>query len=446
MLDSLVAKNEEFPIKAPILKILTEKEAIREERKKLLNLDVDNTRDTTVINELDVERTTYLMYDGTFKSPKDLNIGDFLMSDDGSPCEILNIIKTKEKNYLVQPIKGDSYLIGESSILSLSYSMGANIRWREEKKDYQVRWFDKNKKVPVSKSFSVKNYETKEEAYSIAEDFRTKIVVDNKFDISLKDYLKYGKDIKKLKAYKTELNFSHTDFEIDPYIIGFWLGDGSAACSSITTIDPEIIEFFTDYFEDFGLSLKLYDITYNISSGKRGKNYPGKNRFLEYLKEKNLLNNKHIPLEFLLTSRENRLRLLAGLLDSDGSLQNNCYDFIQKREKLFDQFIFLCRSLGFSCYKKECIKVCTNSSKGRVAGTYFRCAVSGEGLEEIPVLLERKTAHERKQIKRVYVTGITLKDVEIQPNYRIITDKPRFLLSDLTVVHKYEFRIDKNLK
>jgi hypothetical protein len=444
---SILSETPENPIvenKKIVLKIVTDKDIAKTERKRLLNLDVDNTIDLEIVDELDVERTTYLMYDGTSKAPKDLVIGDVLMADDCTPCTIINVTKTKEKNYLVKPVKGDSYLVGESNILSLSYSGNPHMIWCEDRKSYRVKWFDKIH-MESSKSFSVKVYGIKEEAYRAGEEFKSNILIDNDFKLSVKEYLKEKSLKNRYKAYKVKLDFPHNNFEIDPYIIGFWLGDGSAASPSITTIDPEIIDFFTDYFSDFNLLFKLNpnDITYRITSGKHGGiNYPGKNRFLEYLREKNLLDNKHIPLEFIMTSRENRLRLLAGLLDSDGSLdKSNCYDFIQKREKLFDQFIFLCRSLGFACYKNPCVKVCTNSSRGRVAGTYYRCAVSGEGLEEIPTLLARKTAHERKQIKRVYVTGITLEDVGIQSNYRIVTDKPRFLLTDLTVVHRYEFRL-----
>ena len=118
-------------------------------------------------------------------------------------------------------------------------------------------------------------------------------------------------------------------------------------------------------------------------------------------------------------------------------IDGNCYDFIQKREKLLDQFIYLCRSLGFSCYKNECLKRATNG-KSKKFETYYRCCVYGKGLEEIPILLDRKKAEERKQVKRSLINGITLTKLGIQKNYKIITDKPRFLLSDFTVMHRYE--------
>ena len=394
--------------------------------------DVDNTVEIPVVDETDNERSMYLMFDGTFKSPKDLVIGDKLMGVDSLPCTITSITSVVEKNYMIRPVKGDSFLMGESETLVLTYSGGKLISWREERQCYCLKWFNVGEKRQTSKHFTLKTYKTKELALMATEEFKSSLPEENNFDMKIVDFKK-SKDVHKWhsKIYKVDLNFENDPFEIDPYIIGFWLGDGTSANTGVTTIDPEIIEFFTDYFSHMNLSLTQNRITYNITSNSPSR-YPGQNRFLNYLKEKKLLNNKHIPLEFLLSSRTDRLKLLAGLLDSDGSLTDNCYDFIQKREHL------LARSLGFSAYKKACTKICTNSSRGRVAGTYYRCCISGEGLEEIPLLLARKTASKRKQIKRTTVNGITLEDVGIRSNYRIITDKPLFLMADFTVRHRFE--------
>ncbi len=430
-----IIKSEDVNIQPKILTLKIVKPALV---KPKIICDVDNTVEIPVVDESDNERSMYLMYDGTFKSPKDLVVGDKLMGVDSLPCTITSIAPINEKNYMIKPAKGDSFLMGESETLALTYSRSKVISWREEKQCYCLKWFNVGEKRYTSKHFTLKNYKTKDVALRAAEEFKDALPEENNFDMKIVDFLKTKSSHKwHSKIYKVKLNFQNDPFEIDPYIIGFWLGDGSAAYTGITTIDPEIIEFFTDYFSHMNLSLKPNRITYNITSDSKGS-YPGQNRFLTYLKDKNLINNKHIPLEFLLSSRTDRLRLLAGLLDSDGSLAQNCYDFIQKREHLLDQTIFLARSLGFSAYKNVCTKVCTNSSKGRVAGTYYRCCISGEGLEEIPVLLARKTASKRKQIKRTTVNGITLEDVGIRSNYRIITDKPLFLMADFTVRHRYE--------
>jgi intein/homing endonuclease len=91
---------------------------------------------------------------------------------------------------------------------------------------------------------------------------------------------------------------------------------------------------------------------------------------LNTLRNLDLLQNKHIPLIYKCNSRENRLKLLAGLIDSDGHLiKNGGFEFTQKNERLMDDVIYLARSLGFSCDKK--IKNTSWTYKGeKKTGTY----------------------------------------------------------------------------
>jgi len=386
------------------------------------------------------ENETFMMFDCSFKKLKDLKVGDILMGDDSEPCKILNLDLVYPKNvYLVKPVKGDSYIVGENHILAINISAALTIR--EEKNVFIVVWFNVEELRFQKKRFNPSKYDnSKENANNAALNFINNLKIEKRISISVKKYLDTNKNFKHVvKGYKVSLNFPDSEQKIDPYIVGAWLGDGTSREPSITNTDKEILDYFRNYFSQFGLTLnqrKHKGITYGISSleGKIGDNI-----FLTFLKESNLKNNKHIPLNYLQTSREKRLKMLAGLLDTDGSLDKRagCFDFVQKKEKLFDDFLFLSRSLGFSCYKSKQIKTCTNSPNGRVSGEYFRCIVSGEGLEEIPTLVERKKSNPRKQIKDVLVSGITLEKINSFLVYRIKTDKPRFLMSDFTVRNSF---------
>jgi intein/homing endonuclease len=111
-----------------------------------------------------------------------------------------------------------------------------------------------------------------------------------------------------------------------------------------------------------------------------------------------MLNNKHIPNLYKYNSRENRLKLLAGLIDSDGWYDTigSCFEFTQKNETLMDDVIYLCRSLGFACYKSS--KKTSWKYKGvKNEGTAFRITISGSGLDEIPTVIPRKRANPRRQ-------------------------------------------------
>lgn len=389
------------------------------------------------INKLDEScvNDSYLLFDGTTKRLNDLIVGDVLMGSDSKPSTVTDIIKTTTEIYKVLPNKGLSFIVAETEILPMVYSGNTALYWKEDLQIYEVWYFDVELKRKTRKTFSVKVYEEKEKAFTAATDFKEKLDISHYFETTLKEYFQNA-DTFHYKLYKKGLDFPHKEFEIDPYIIGLWLGDGCHSGPIITSGDIEIVDYLRDYFEDFGMIIHTNGIDHRVRCKTRG--YPGKNIFLNYLREKKLLNDKHIPLEFLLTSKTNRLRLLAGLLDSDGHLNGNRYEFVQKRENLFDQFIFLCRSLGFSCYKAPCISICMNAPNGPKPGKYFRCSVAGEGLEEIPSLLHRKTAQKHEFARRANVTGFSITSLGEREINKIVTDNPTFLMSDFTIRHRHE--------
>lgn len=76
------------------------------------------------------------------------------------------------------------------------------------------------------------------------------------------------------------------------------------------------------------------DRTNNYSIVKRNKALSEEFNFCVQteLRKLNLLQNKHIPKQYLINSTENRLLLLAGIIDSDGyySSEFNCFEIIQK--------------------------------------------------------------------------------------------------------------------
>lgn len=61
-----------------------------------------------------------------------------------------------------------------------------------------------------------------------------------------------------------------------------------------------------------------------------------------------LSNDKYIPSEYLLSNVEDRLRLLRGLIDTDGYVDGNRIQFSTSSKRLKEDFIFLVQSLGGS--------------------------------------------------------------------------------------------------
>ena len=153
------------------------------------------------------------------------------------------------------------------------------------------------------------------------------------------------------------------------------------------------------------------------------------------LKKHKLIKNKHIPEIYKCNSREIRLELLSGIIDSDGSLSHSGYDIIQKNEKLLDDIIYLARSLGFAAYKTKCEKSCIYKGEKKT-GIYYRTNIHGEGVETIPIKCERKKGNKIKRRANHLNTRIRIEKKEVDNYYGFTLDgNHRYLLGDFQVTH-----------
>lgn len=390
------------------------------------------------------EDTPVLMYDGSIKKVQDIASGELLMGDDSTSRTVLSTTSGTDKLYRITPTKGEPYIVNEPHVLCLKRNFLPTVKSLQDK--YVVVWMKDNKEL--KKTFSFSKYSTQEEAQTAAEDFLNDLeegedyTRENILEISVKDYLNLAKSTKeKYKGYKVGVEFPRRDVPFDPYLFGYWLGDGT---SSDTSADEEIVERYEEKLPDYDAKLGNAQYVYGITTGIKGAQ-PGnfstrgdrKNKMLNFLKDYDVLNNKHIPKIFLINDRETRLELLAGLIDSDGYLtKDSYYEIVQKNEKLADDIVFLARSLGFACYKYETQKTCTNAPGGPKVGTYYRMSITGRNIHEIPVILSRKKVTERIRTIDPMVTGITVEYIGEGRYYGFELDgNHRFLLGDFTVTH-----------
>ena len=367
--------------------------------------------------------TPILMFDGNIKKVQDIQEDDLLMGDDSTPRRVLSLARGQDEMYDIIPVKGDKHTVNQEHILCLKFSDKPNMI------NNSVTWFE-----PKDLWLAKKKFKTIEEATEL---YNEKIGLYNQhkniIEISVKDYIKLNNNIKsQLKLYKVPVEFPNRNPPIDPYMIGFWLGDETSREPVITTQDSSVIYYFMKNLPQYNLTLNfLSEDSYSIT----GTGRIGSNVFLNTLNEYNIRNNKHIPNIYKCNSRENRLKLLAGLIDSDGNYNNNIFEFTQTSEKLIDDVIYLCQSLGFACYKK--IKETSWTYNGiKNKGFTYRINISGKGIEEIPTLIPRKKAKNREQIKDVLVNGFQVKYVNKDNYYGFMLDKnSRYLMGDFTVTH-----------
>lgn len=132
-------------------------------------------------------------------------------------------------------------------------------------------------------------------------------------------------------------------FPIAPYILGAWLGDGDSDCARITIGDSDVE--LVSILNSHGGNLVRQNNHQNNTH-----RYSIQNGLQVSLREFGLLNNKHIPSEYLRGSVEQRIDLMRGLMDTDGYISDNgqC-EFCSINNKLAKDFMELAVSLGIKC-------------------------------------------------------------------------------------------------
>lgn len=138
------------------------------------------------------------------------------------------------------------------------------------------------------------------------------------------------------------VEYPERDLPIPPYTLGLWLGDGTASSAKISC-DIDDHQFLRNEVEKDGF--KTADQADRFNFGVLG--------LWPLLKKHSLLGNKHIPESYFTASVEQRLALLQGLMDSDGSVSRagQC-SFDNSDKALVEGVVHLLHSLGL----KACLK------------------------------------------------------------------------------------------
>lgn len=345
------------------------------------------------------EGTPVMMWDGTIKPVEQVKVGDLLMGDDSTPRTVLSTTQGFGQLYKVTPKKGDPYIVNDAHILSLKYE------GNKSPKAGQV------------------------------------------VDIPIKEYINSSQTKQtQLKGYRVpikEFGGYSTKFSIPPYLFGVWLGDGSRHHFRITTHEAEIISYLYEVAKQYDFTIRVHPektknieyASYYFVSKQTGRGH--KHPFMAYLKQHHLTESKYIPQEYKTGSWEDRLNILAGIIDTDGYLAHDgsCIEIASKYKTLAEDIAFIARSLGLACYVKERIKTCTNSLHGCKKGTYYILKIHGN-TEIIPIKVQRRKPHPRQLNKNVLLTGISIEEYGQGKYYGFEIDgNRRFLLGDFTVTH-----------
>ncbi|AKG44037.1 replicative dna helicase [Streptomyces xiamenensis] len=248
------------------------------------------------------------------------------------------------------------------------------------------------------------------------------------------------------------LDLPQRDLPIPPYVLGAWLGDGHSAAARITSADAELVRRIAD--EGFDVRRVGSSITYALRfavhapepvertcvvCGKPyapklahvrtcGRSCGGKARFvsdpqprttcvdcgetcfsaspeprcaschrrhgslLVQLRELGVLGDKHIPLSYLRGSVAQRRALLAGLLDTDGTVTNTgSVQFAVVSRRLAEGFRELVVGLGYRC------GVRTKAVNGRSVGSSTAYVITFTPTDEVFALGRKRRMHAERR-------------------------------------------------
>lgn len=355
--------------------------------------------------------TKILMADGSIKNIEDVRLFDNVMSPNGSCSQVTNLFKGTSEMYEITPSIGS-----DKQIVTADHLIRYIFRSTNDKEEVRL---DKAKELILK--------------------------FKNNPSYAQKCYLERVENIDNWNS----------EVILDPYILGLWLGDGTTGQPEFESMDSEIVDYLYDYANQHDLKINIrysknsksnaYYLS-SISNIKQGNH--GKNPLIEQLRDLGIYNQKDIPDAYIYTSKENRLKLLAGLIDTDGSVykpKNNRKGYIEftqcaSRKNIIDKFVFIARSLGFKVSVKlfnSVTRKIHNNKRVTVSQPFYRVRIF-DGTYNIPTLIKRKQFIFKpiKCVNKNY-THFTISYHGVDEYYGIAVNEPKneFLLSDFTIVH-----------
>ena len=381
--------------------------------------------------------TLILLWDGNIIQAHKIKVGDLLIDDKGFPTKVKSTCAGYKRMFEIQQNNSMNYTVTDNHILTLKIKRHKKILYIKKIDRYEVMWF--NKKTLVYKRKYFKTIE-QAEIFNLSID-------DDIIDITIEDYLKLSENIRKqLYGFRCDkINWPQQEIKLDPYILGMWLGDGLSTGYGFSSADKEIISAYEEWGKDNDATIRhIKKYSYGISSTtqtgtefNRSERTPLK-KLLEVYK---LINNKHIPKEYLINDRDTRLKVLAGLIDTDGHVRANGHEIRicqgPKNKQVIYDALFLARSLGFSCHINDGKSQSTAGNGEKRPGFSTELIITGEYLYEIPTRLQRKKLNNfRIKCSSFLQTPINVieKDIGRFVGWQL-EGNGRFLLGDFTTVH-----------
>jgi phosphate starvation-inducible protein PhoH len=271
-----------------------------------------------------------ILCENGYKKMGDVKIGERIYSNDGQLYNILNI-----------------YSQGEKDIYKVSFSDGSSTECCKEHLWLTQTSRDRSGQKKINRK-----------AYKSPKEGNLKTTEE------IAKTLMYGINTNCIKKNHSipitnAINFNKKDLDIHPYFLGVLLGDGCfrSTSISITSMDEELINKCNNILKLDNYYLFKMKISENAKYDYRVSNFNKINNYIHKVDKLNLYklksDKKFIPEIYKFSSIEDRIDLLNGIMDTDGTVRKDgtSYDISLSSLKLIEDIKFIVESLGGICNK-----------------------------------------------------------------------------------------------
>lgn len=353
-----------------------------------------------------------------FKTMGEIEVGDMVIGGDGKPHKVIGTFPQEG----LRPVYKVYFSNGEVVECDIDHLWNVNTYYQRTRKTYKRGTGKLNCKREFNPDYTFKTWSLKE--------------------IIERGIIKEFKNGRKTYIFKVPhvqpIEFENRQVEVDPYLAGYYIGDGCYRRSEITVGKQDFDKVY-DMFkhicgEDIGIFHDNRDIyTIRIINETRQK--------LNKLFDKCIKSDKKvIPVCYIQNDINTRLSVLQGLLDSDGTVdKRGLVLFSTKSRELAEQVKYLVKSLGGEA------SISTKQAKYRKNDEIVDCGVSynviisfDENSRHQLFRLSRKqdrVRYRNKYLERTYITSIEYDREDYTKCILVDSDEHTYVTDGYIVTH-----------
>jgi hypothetical protein len=273
---------------------------------------------------------------------RDLRVGDAVFDDDGQPTEVLATV-----NYGQVDCYRVTFSDGTSMVCDDSHRFDVRLMGTDQKGEWRTVTLQEIRQF-VTVGMEGNYRSGVKRVCRIAEEGETPW-------LDTRGYARYQVPV------SGAVEYARRPLPLDPYVVGVLIGDGALTTGSVRfhkdvgdLVDRVNVSLPNDYrVVSCGSARGSWSISH-VDGCRQKKDFQGKGLMREILEELGLWgkksHEKFIPQDYLLASSGQRLALLQGLLDTDGTCKKQTgkggVSFGTSSEQLLKDICELVRSLG----------------------------------------------------------------------------------------------------